>query len=324
MKCIEKTKLELSDTILPDLFISNYMPGMDEISIKVYLTIKLMAKSYKETDPKSIQKKLGISETEYSKAITELEQDELILKTEEGFMILDIKDIELNKNYIPKLNPKTVRTASSAPQKRMAAAVAINDSFFQGVMSLSWYSDIATLFEKYMFDEDVMIALFHYCQERKALKKNYVFKVAENWYLSGVKTFENLENCLENQEIQNQIKTKIKRGLRLNRNLTEYEEEYINKWITDFKYGFDIIEIALQKTAARTTNPTISYINGILKNWNEKGFTKVEQILEETNKLTKNKVMGTAVRANTATKSLKHKNYEQRKYEDLETYYDNV
>lgn len=324
MKYIEKTKLELSDTLLPDLFISNYMPSMNEVSIKVYLCIKLLAKMCKEIEPKNIQKKLGINESEYLKAMGELEQDELILKTEQGYMILDIKEIEFNKAYIPKLKPKIDKGKTMVEQKRIAAAVAINDSFFQGVMSLSWYSDIATLFEKYMFDEDVMIALFHYCQERKALKKNYVFKVAENWYISGVKTFEDLENCLENQDKQNQIKTKIKRALRLNRNLTEYEEEYITKWITEFKYDFDIIEIALQKTTSRTTNPTISYVNGILKNWHEKGFIKVEQILEEGSKITKNKVTGTKSGANTATKMLKHKNYEQRKYDDLESYYDNV
>ncbi len=324
MKCIEKTKLELSDTLLPDLFISNYVAGMDEVSIKVYLFMKMITKLCEEIDPKNIQKRLGINEAEYLKAIKELEQDELILKTEDGIMLLDLKEIELNKSYIPKLKPKADKSKTAVEQKRIAAAIAINDSFFQGVMSLSWYSDIATLFEKYMFDEDVMIALFHYCQERKALKKNYIFKVAENWYISGVKTFENLENCLENQEKQNQIKMKIKKGLRLNRNLTEYEEEYIIKWTTEFKYDFDIIEIALQKTAARTTNPTMSYINGILKNWHDKGFVNVEQVLEENSKLTKNKVAGTPVRANTATKALKHKNYEQRKYEDLESYYDNV
>lgn len=322
MKYVEKSKIELSDILVPDLFISNYMLGLDEHSLKLYLYMKFMAKNKIDIKEEQIAKKLGIGKVEYEKAIKQLETEELIIKLEDGFSFVDIKEQELNKTYIPKLKPKSDGRKTAVEKKRIAAASAINETFFQGIMTLGWYVDISTLFEKYMFDEDVMIALFQYCQERNALRKNYVFKVAETWYKGNVKTFEQLENYLEEQDKVNKVKTKIKRILRITRNFTEYEEEYINKWINEYKYEFDVIELALKKTVQKMTNPTINYTNAIIANWHEKGFKNLQDVMEENSKVTKQMV--TQAKKSSSTSALKHKNYEQRKYDDLESYYDNM
>ncbi len=42
------------------------------------------------------------------------------------------------------------------------------------------------------------------------------------------------------------MKKTIAKKLGLNRNLNEYEQAYIEKWILEFNYGIDIIEIALK------------------------------------------------------------------------------
>lgn len=322
MKYVEKSKIELSDILVPDLFISNYMLGLDEHSLKLYLYMKFMAKNKIDIKEEQIAKKLGIGKVEYEKAIKQLETEELIIKLEDGFSFVDIKEQELNKTYIPKLKPKSDGRKTAVEKKRIAAASAINETFFQGIMTLGWYVDISTLFEKYMFDEDVMIALFQYCQERNALRKNYVFKVAETWYKGNVKTFEQLENYLEEQDKVNKVKTKIKRILRITRNFTEYEEEYINKWINEYKYEFDVIELALKKTVQKMTNPTINYTNAIIANWHEKGFKNLQDVMEENSKVTKQMV--SQAKKSSSTSALKHKNYEQRKYDDLESYYDNM
>ena len=325
MKCVEKTKIEMSDVLVPDIFITNYMMGLDEHCLKIYLYLKFISKNSMDVKEEQLIKNIGISKVEYEKAMNQLEAEELVVKFQEGYSLVDIKEQELNKTYIPKLKPKSDGRKTAIEKKRIAAASAINETFFQGIMTLGWYVDISTLFEKYMFDEDVMIALFQYCQERKALRKNYVFKVAETWYKGNVKTFEQLENYLEEQDKINKIKSKIKRAFGLTRNFTEYEEEQINKWINEYKYQFDVIEIALKKTVQKTTNPTINYANAIIVSWYEKGFKNVTDVLEENNKVTKQMVSKTANqnKKTVASVNLKHKNYEQRKYEDLESFYDN-
>ena len=223
MKFVRKNKLELSDTLVPDLFILNNMISLEGIDVKLYLYMLFLSKSSSEIEIDTLIKKMCITQQELSFSLDRLQAEDLIVKTSQGFSIVDLKEVEVNKSYIPKMETKINRVKTELEAKRVAAAEAINESFFQGIMSLGWYTDIATLFKNYNFSEEVMIALFHYCQERKALNKKYVYAVAENWYKGGVKTFEQLEDFLESYDIIQTTKQKIVKALRLNRNICKYE-----------------------------------------------------------------------------------------------------
>ncbi len=202
-------------------------------------------------------------------------------------------------------------------QYRAKAIEAINSSFFQGVMSPSWYNDIDLWFKKYDFDEQVMLALFRYCFERSALHRNYIQTVADAWYKNHIKTFSDLDLYYQKEEKLNVLKKSIAKKLGLNRLLTQYEEAYIQKWVVDFSYSLDIIELALKKTTSKS-NFSFDYIDKILSDWNEhhlKTVADVQKFLEEK----KNKPY--------MIKELEKKsyqNYEQRKYDDLDSLYANI
>ena len=97
MKYVEKSKIELSDILLPDLFVSNYMMGLEEHALKLYLYMKFMAKNKIDIKEEQIAKKLGISKVEYEKAMKQLETEELVVKLEDGYSFVDIKEQELNE-----------------------------------------------------------------------------------------------------------------------------------------------------------------------------------------------------------------------------------
>lgn len=320
MKFVQKSSLELGDVVLPDLFILNYMPQLESIDVKIYLYILFLSKKGLEIDKPDLAKKLGITEQELSFGLERLQAEELLVRTTHGYNISDIRENEINKTYIPKIEPRRTKVQTERDRKRIAAASAINESFFQGVMSLGWYTDISAMFENYSFSEEVMIALFHYCQERKALNKKYVHAVAESWYNGGVKTFEQLEEFLENYDNMQKIKQKISKALRLNRNLTKYEEQYIDTWVKDYGYDFDVIEEALKRTVNKS-NPTISYVNGILVNWHKKGFKNVKDI-ENENSASRTESTRNYKRT-TGTKT-KYQEVSQREYTNLESFYDNM
>lgn len=320
MKFVQKNSLELGDTPLPDLFILNYMPQLENIDVKIYLYILFLAKNGTEVDKSDLAKKLNISEQDVSFGFERLQAEGLITRTTHGYNLIDVRENEINKSYIPKIEPRRTKLQTERDRKRIAAASAINESFFQGVMSLGWYTDISAMFENYSFSEEVMIALFHYCQERKALNKKYVHAVAESWFNGGVKTFEQLEDFLESYDNIQKIKQKITKALRLNRNLTKYEEQYIDTWIKDYGYDFNMIEEALKRTVNKP-NPTISYVNGILVNWHKKGFKDVKDIEKEiTAKV--NEVTSSYKKSSKA--KTKYQDVEQREYTDLDSFYDNM
>ena len=81
----------------------------------------------------------------------------------------------------------------------------INLSFFQGVMSPSWYSNIIEMFNKYDFSKEVMDSLFEYCFMKNALNSKYVLAVAKTWYDNGVKTKEDLEAFNKNWKEKNHV-----------------------------------------------------------------------------------------------------------------------
>lgn len=314
MKFISKSKLQLEDTPLPDIFIVNHMNSLEPIDLKVYVYMIYISKIGEEIEEQNMIKNLNITKEELSYSLERLQSEELIIKNSNGFNIVNIKEAEINKMYIPKMEPKKSKAVVEQEQARTLAAGAISESFFSGLMSFSWYTDIGILFDKYKFSEEVMIALFHYCDERKALNKKYVYAVAESWFKGGVKTFEQLEEYLEKISKFQTIVQKISKSLRLNRNLTKYEETYVKKWIDEYKYDFVIIEEALKRTVTKS-NPSINYINGILTNWYNKGYKEVKDIQNEVKPVSQNK---------DNTNKLKYKDYQQRDYDNLETYYDNL
>lgn len=321
MKFLQKSSLELGEIVLPDLFVLNYMNQLEGIDIKIYLYILFLSKKGIEIEKNDLAKKLNITDQELSFGLERLQAEELLVRTTHGYNIVDIRTNEINKTHILKVEPKRTRSQTEKERKRIAAASAINESFFQGVMSLGWYTDISAMFENYSFSEEVMIALFHYCQERKALNKKYVHAVAESWFNGGVKSFEQLEEFLENYDNVQKIKQKITKALRLNRNLTKYEEQYIDTWIKDFQYNFDVIEEALKRTVNKP-NPTLSYVNGILVNWYKKGYKTVKDIEKENNSA--NDELITRKHKKIQDVKTKYQDVNQREYTNLESFYDNM
>ncbi len=234
-----------------------------------------------------------------------------------GFIVNHLQEVELHKLYKPRVSVLADTKKSEENQYRAKAIEAINTSFFQGVMSPSWYNDIDLWFKKYGFDEQVMIALFRYCFEHSALHRNYIQTVADAWHKNHITTFSDLDLYYQKEEKLNALKKSIGKKLGLNRMLTQYEEAYIEKWVVDFGYSLDVIELALKKTTSKSSF-SFDYIDKIVSDWREhhlKTASDVQKFLEDM----KNKPK--------AIKELEKKsyqNYEQRSYDNLDSLYANV
>ena len=184
-------------------------------------------------------------------------------------------------------------------------------------MSPSWYGDIELWFKKYGFDEQVMVALFDYCFNKSALHRNDIQAVADAWCKNKIKTYADLENYEQSQEELAVIKKSISKKLKLTRQLTQYEEDFIKKWIVDFNYNMEIIELALKKTTSKA-NPSFDYLDKLISDWhnrNLKNSTEIEQFLSTYKK--------TTISPSNATKKPGFSNYDQRSYENLDSLYAN-
>ncbi len=306
-----------STTEISDIFFTEYLSQANGDFIKVYLYILFLSKYGKDVKINDLAKKLSLPLKTIQEALKYWEDNEVIIKKSTGYIVNNLQEIELHKLYKPKLSSRVNIENSSKNQYRAKAIEDINTSFFQGVMSPSWYNDIDLWFKKYGFDEQVMIALFRYCFERSALHRNYIQTVADAWAKSNIKTWSDLDLYYEKQEKLNIIKKSISKKLGLNRCLTQYEEAYIEKWIVDFGFSIDVVDIALKRTTSKT-NPSFDYIDKLLSDWNDRGLKTVSDV---------QKFLQDMKKKQTDIKNLEKKsynNYEQRQYDNLDSLYANV
>lgn len=317
---LEQNELSMlfSYTNLPDVFITEYLAEASGDFIKVYLYMLFLSKYNKDIKLNDLSKKLALTLNVIQEAIKYWEEKGVITKKGTGYIVNNIQEIELNKLYSPKitLSKETVQNMQKDKSRSNAIEV-INNNFFQGIMSPSWYSDIDLWFKKYNFDEEVMIALFQYCFDKSALHKNYVKAVADAWYSNNIKTFSDLEEYDENNEKIKKIQKNICKKLGLNRKLTQYEEAYIEKWLNDYKYNFDIIELALKKTTSKS-NPNFDYIDKIITDWHDRKLLNSDDV---KNYLLEFKYKSKQIKE--LEKKTGYQNYDQRDITNFDNFYAN-
>lgn len=269
-----------SDTLLPDIFISEYLPSMDGDCVKVYIYCLFLSKNKKSASAEDLSKNLDIELNKVKDSLTYMESIGIINQKQDTLVLNDLKEKEIKKIYRIKetSTPAEAILSSERNKRRNSIISAINNKFFQGVMAPSWYTDIDAWFDRYHFDEDVMYALFEHCNIHRGLSKQYIAKVADSWHSKCIKNAFDLDNySIEYQKFKD-VKLKIVKKLKRKDFLTEYEDGYIEKWVMDYKYDFDIIEIALKKTTA-ISRPNFDYINKIIVSWYEKGLKTKEEIM---------------------------------------------
>lgn len=312
-------KILYSDTLIPDIFITEYLPSMHGNFVKVYIYSLFLSKNGKQSTIEDLSKKLELDIDEVKKAIAYLEGVGALKWSNRDIVLTDLKEKEINKIYRMKSasTPEEALLSSERNKKRNSIISAINNSFFQGVMSPSWYTNVDCWFDRFKFDEDVMYTLFQHCYDHKGLSPNYIEKVAESWYSKNIKTSFDVDKFYIEYEKLNEIRRNIIKKLKLSRLLTEYEDEYIEKWCIDYKYGFDIIELALRRTTGKT-NPSFRYIDAIITEWYNNGLRIKEDIMIYEGKKKKER----AYNKETQGKKAQDNNFEQRKHDD--DYFDNL
>lgn len=309
--------LLFSETVVPDIFFAEYLSQMPSNSVKVYLYLMFLSKFKKDIRLNDLSKKLALPLKDINDALSYLDTNGLIIKKENGYIVANLQEVTLHKLYTPNLTASPEKVADVAKNKARAKVINhINNAYFQGIMGPSWYNDIDLWFTKYNFDDQVMIALFDYCYNRSALHKKYIQTVAEAWGNNKIQTWNDLDLYYQKQEKLMKIKKTIAKKLGKT-TLTQYEEAYIEKWVIDFGYDLNIIEIALKRTVFKA-NPTFEYFNNIITDWHDRNLKTPNEILafiEQRNKQKKD--------TKKLEKQVAKASFDQRQYDNLAFLYAN-
>ena len=144
MKLEQKEKsLLFSETMLPDIFFSEYLSDLPGDYLKIYLYMVFLSKYHKEIKLNDLSKKLNIPLKIINDGIKHLEQYNLILKKTTGYIVIDLQEATLRNLYTPNLTMSKEKVEQTSKNKSRAKAIEhINNMYFQGIMGPSWYNDI--------------------------------------------------------------------------------------------------------------------------------------------------------------------------------------
>jgi DnaD/phage-associated family protein len=264
-----------SDTLIPDIFISEYLPVLSCEAVKVYTFCCFLDKTERSLDIFKIVRRLDIEENVLVSVLDELTKKHLLTLSGRDIFLNDIKGIEIDRLYKERTSIKPEDLG-----EKESVISAINNQFFDGNMPIYMYGCIEQWFKKYRFEDPVMMMLFSISNEKGALTQNYIEAVAKDWFENGVKTVFDLEALFTEREKMRDVQSKIQKALNRKNPFTQYETDIINKWFNEYHYSFEIIEEALKKTV-KISNPNIAYVDKILSSWYENEFKNIDDIESE-------------------------------------------
>ncbi|WFA08365.1 DnaD domain protein [Tissierella sp. Yu-01] len=292
---LETTDMDLGDTPIENIFINDYMPMANGTYVKVYL---LGFKYAHDKDDKlevtnnSIAKHLDIPLDDVLRAWDFWEEKGIIEKHGSDRVNYKVKFLNLKQLYIKnninmfnqKEEPKKEVKYSTQDLIEANQMPIINNMFNQidyimrrqttpseKKLILEWIHD-------YNMNPDVIEKAFFYAVEQKGIRKiNYVEGIIRNWYDEGLTNIDAVIEHFRKSDEKYYRYQKVMKSLGLNNRPTKKDEkQLIDKWFDEYNFTMDIVLMGCETD--KNVKPSVSYVNGTLKAWFEKGVKTVGDI----------------------------------------------
>nr|SUY83510.1 DnaD/DnaB domain-containing replication protein [Clostridioides difficile] len=132
---------------------------------------------------------------------------------------------------------------------------------------------IMDIMNKYNMSPDMILCAYEYVKDKTGTSKpvKYIEGIIRNWYDSNLYTPKDVEESFLVRSERYILYKTIFNELGFSRQPSKSEKELMDTWFDKFNMDIDLIINACSKSK-NISNPSISYINGIIKNWNEKNI----------------------------------------------------
>ncbi|MBO4927908.1 MAG: DnaD domain protein [Clostridiales bacterium] len=245
MTAEDREKLLLSDTQVPDLFITQYMSSLTGSSIQIYLFMLMNRSSSKgKMNAEKISKKLSMSQAEVEEQLFYLTSAGLLERAEDGSLdLVDIKAKEVDRYIESRKDADLEMPPQHRSDEMQRLSRSISDTFFMSRMSFIWQRFIDDCASVHKLDPVVIYSLFDELQKRgKLLSRNTrpAEELRDEWCRRGVHTSSDLEKVLE-EDLKIQ-KCKDLMGRKMRKSLDGVDIEYITTWMLTYKMDPDVPE----------------------------------------------------------------------------------
>jgi DnaD/phage-associated family protein len=262
----------LDDTQVPNVFISEYMPGAPGDYVKVYLYAYMRAAVRDVISNETIAKELGVSVEEVLAAWTYFEKRGLIRKRfpdPSDELHYDVAFTDIKGLVVAGTGRGTAEDGGGKVRSALDDGE-VRDMFRDieritgGTISGTDISRIGAL-----LDEDASPGLvtfaYKYCSERrKNTRAPYVAEVVRRWLAEGVRTQEDAESHVLDIDVRMESYRTIMKALGLQfAAITDGERKVFDHWLDDM--GFTVDEVLTTAGKAAGKRNKFDYVKKILE-----------------------------------------------------------
>lgn len=329
----------VDSTVIPNLFIDEYMEDANDTQLKVYLYLIRMLNAGMATSVSDIADKFGHTEKNVLRAMKYWEKRQLLsLEYDEDKNLVGVQICDLIRQE-SSCSELKLQSAESAEKPAIPVVPTFvkpnyspeqvntfcNDESIEEILFLAQTyvgkpltpSDMKTVIffsDVLHFSNDLIDYLLQYCVGLGKKDFRYIEKVAIGWAEQGITT---PEEAYEASNKYNKSVYTIMNALGKTNSPTNKEMEYIIRWTRDYGFSNDIIMEACDRTVLATDKHRFEYAEGILKNWKLNDVKKKEDISKMDAQYQKSRTKVTTPKSSVATNN-KFNQFTQNTYDFAE------
>ncbi|WP_300276340.1 DnaD domain protein [Peptacetobacter sp.] len=322
---IEENESNFGNTLISNVFIDIFMPMADGLAVKVYLLGYRMATD-RHYNPKfdnlSIAQNLDVPLSDVinawkfwqSSGIIKIHQEDLDNEFNFSVEFLDLdafyqRNIVNNAQKLSSNADNIVERNSNPKIRKMFNEInKIIGRYLEPTEKIS----IMEMMDKYNMSEEMMVCAYEHSKDQTGAVKplKYVEAIIRNWYDSNLYTVEEVESSFAKRSQRYTMYRHVFNELSFRREPTKAEKETMDIWFDVYKADIELVLEACSKSK-NISNPNISYINGIIKNWADKEIHTISElrVVEELEK----KEMEKSIQEKNMIKSNLNKGYQKNK-----------
>ncbi len=182
------------------------------------------------------------------------------------------------KREIPPLSASDVERMSKEAPERLSLLDACSQTLGH-ILNSSESSCLLALRDYLGVEDEYILLVAAYCARKGKKNVKYIEKTALSIYDNEIESILALEEYLFKLETKDEFENRLRRLLGVGaRTFTKAERERFDRWQNTFGFGFDLIELAYEKTANATGTASVAYMDKILSSWNEKGIKTPDDV----------------------------------------------
>lgn len=232
-------------TQLENNFIVEFVPSINPLTLKVYLYGLYLCQNGIDHTIKDFEQTFDLSEDDIISLFKSLEELNLVDCIEIDPIEIRYLPVKNSSLFLKKFDVKKFKTFNVKSQELLKRQIDINE-----------YNQYYYQIEKHNLDEDAVVRVIEYCVSKKGdtVSANYILTVLRNWAMEGIKTIEQVDARILNEERYNDDIKLILTTLGTKRACTMEEKSIFLDWTTKLGFSLDALTHLAKITKSKKGN----------------------------------------------------------------------